>query len=222
MKNKTASSTTAKLPCPLCQVEDSYPFHKDKRRHYWRCRHCALVFVSAGQRLDRDAEKAIYDLHENDPSDTGYRRFLSRISEPLGQWLDGNRKGLDFGCGPGPLLAAMMEEQGHRMSVYDHFYAADLSVFDVAYDFITATEVVEHLFDPAAELHRLWCCLKPGGVLAVMTKLVIDRQAFANWHYKNDPTHVCFFSRETFEWLAEELGGEVRFVDKDVIFLQKP
>lgn len=54
-----------------------------------------------------------------------------------------------------------------------------------------------------------------------MTKMVIDQAAFGNWHYKLDPTHVCFFSRETFLWWASQSGSDVTFVGNDVILLRK-
>ncbi len=115
----------------------------------------------------------------------------------------------------------MFEEIGHSMAIYDQFYARDSSVLERSYDFITATEVLEHLHHPRRELDRLWGLLKPGGSLGVMTKLVRDPEAFAGWHYKNDPTHVCFFSRSTFEWLAAEWRAELTFVDKDVMLFYK-
>ena len=208
-------------PCPLCHVDGSMLFGEDPRRRYWRCPCCALVFVGRNDLVTAKEEKAEYDLHKNDPEDSGYRRFLSRLFTPLQLRLADNALGLDFGCGPGPTLSVMAAECGLRMRLYDPFYAPDQSVLEVCYDFITATEVVEHLHHPGGELDRLWHLLKPGGILAVMTKLVIDQQAFQNWHYKNDRTHVRFFSRPTFHWLAEKWQAQLAFIDKDVIFLQK-
>ena len=89
------------------------------------------------------------------------------------------------------------------------------------YDFITTTEVVEHLHYPRRELDRLWDILKPGGSLGVMTKLVRDRAAFATWHYISEPTHVCFFSRSTFQWLADEWQADLMFEGNDVILFEK-
>lgn len=208
-------------PCPLCGETHNEFYFRDKRREYRQCRRCALVFVPAQQRLSADDEKAIYDLHENDVNDAGYVRFLTRMAEPLLQRLPQNAMGLEFGCGPGPALAQILEGAGHSVALYDLFYYPDQSVFDAQYDFITATEVVEHLYGPGEELARLWGCLKNGGWLGVMTKLVIDKERFANWHYKNDLTHVCFFSRETFEWLAEQFDAELTFVGADVVLLGK-
>jgi len=131
-------------------------------------------------------------------------------------------RGLDFGCGPGPTLSVMFEELGYPMAIYDLFYAADESVLEIEYDFVTATEVVEHLQSPKQSLNRMWRCVKPGGHLGIMSKLVIDQKAFANWHYKNDDTHICFYSEETFGWLARQWRTEPVFVGKDVIIFQKP
>jgi hypothetical protein len=53
-----------------------------------------------------------------------------------------------------------------------------------------------------------------------MTKLVRDQAAFASWHYKNDPTHVCFYSEETWRWWARQHGASVEIIGADVILLQ--
>lgn len=130
-------------------------------------------------------------------------------------------RGLDFGSGPGPTLSVMFEELGYRMAIYDPFYAANESVLEMEYDFVTATEVVEHLQHPGQSLHKMWRCVKPGGYLGIMTKRVVDQEAFANWHYKNDETHICFYSNETFGWLAGKWQTEPVFVENDVVIFQK-
>ena len=179
------------------------------------------MFVPPEQYLSAWAEKAEYDLHQNSPDDDGYRNFLSRLTEPLLERLSPGSVGLDFGCGPGPALSSMFAGAGHQMTLYDPFYAPDMTVFDGKYDFITATEVVEHLHRPGEELERLWAALQPGGWLGVMTKMVIDREAFGRWHYKEDQTHVCFFSKEVFAWLAERWQVTAVFVGNDVVLLNK-
>lgn len=116
----------------------------------------------------------------------------------------------------------MFREVGHTVALYDHFYAKNSAALQQTYDFITATEVVEHLHDPATIFSQLWTLLKPGGYLGLMTKLVQDQEAFTTWHYKNDLTHVCFFSRATFEWLAHQWQAELEFFDNDVMLFHKP
>jgi SAM-dependent methyltransferase len=210
------------LHCPLCGDQGgSDHFHRDRYRDYYRCRRCQLIHVPPSQRLSWNAEKAEYDKHQNSPDDPGYRKFLSRLFVPLNSRLRPASHGLDFGSGPGPTLSVMFEEAGHRVSLFDPSYAPDKEPFTAQYDFITATEVVEHLHDPAADLARLWSILKPGGWLGIMTKLALDEAAFSRWHYKNDPTHVCFFSSETMEWLAGQWQTDLQQIGSDVFLFEK-
>jgi 2-polyprenyl-3-methyl-5-hydroxy-6-metoxy-1,4-benzoquinol methylase len=116
----------------------------------------------------------------------------------------------------------MFAEAGYPTAIYDPIYAPNADVWQTTYDFITASEVAEHLYKPMIELQRLWDVLKPGGWLGIMTKRVINEQAFARWHYKNDPTHVCFFSEPTFVWLASHWHAELEIVGADVVLFRKP
>ncbi len=207
--------------CPLCHEKTHDEFYHDQRRTYFVCHTCHLVFVPPEQFLSEVDEKTAYDHHQNSPTDPEYRRFLSRLFLPLQERLVPNSHGLDFGSGPGPTLSVMFEEMGHAVMLYDHFYAHNPSALSQSYDFITATEVVEHLHDPATILSQLWTLVKAGGYLGLMTKLVRDQEAFATWHYKNDLTHVCFFSRSTFEWLADQWESKLEFFHNDVMLFSK-
>lgn len=213
--------------CPLCEAESASLFHQDQtkrsQREYYRCSDCYLVFVPSSFFLPPELEKAEYDLHENALEDAGYGRFLNRFWQPLSSKLKEQSSILEFGCGPGPLLAKMMTAEGHEVSLYDHFYYPDKEVLKPrSYDVVTATEVFEHLHQPKQVLESCLSWVKPEGWLAIMTKLVTDQAAFAYWHYKNDMTHVIFFSEETFAWIAKQYGLTAVFADKDVILLRKP
>jgi len=215
-------SNPIELSCPLCAAVDSKPYHQDKRRRYNQCGYCQLVFVDPDQRLSAAAEKGEYDLHQNVIGDVGYEKFLSRLARPMMARLSAPMQGLDFGCGDGPALSELFVGGGFTMSNYDLFYRDDRTLLQRKYHFITATEVVEHLFEPGVVLRQLWALLRVGGHLGLMTKLVTNREAFSQWHYKNDQTHVCFFSAETFEWLAQSLGAQLEIIGGDVIILSKP
>ena len=212
---------TGETHCPLCAGVEIYPYFTDKRRPYLSCDNCGLVFVPPAWFPDREAERAEYDLHRNHIDDPGYRAFLSRLAKPLVQRLEQGARGLDFGCGPGPALAHMLREAGFEVALYDSFYLPDKRPLNSRYDFICATEVVEHLQRPGVELARLWSLLRPGGWLGIMTKLVRDQQAFASWHYKNDPTHICFFSEDTWRWWAGQQGASLEIIGTDVILLRR-
>ncbi|MCE9686067.1 class I SAM-dependent methyltransferase [Shewanella sp. AS16] len=217
------SVTQAAAPiCPLCHGMDSHLFHRDKRRAYFQCRRCQLVSVPAGYHLSAAEEKAEYDKHDNWLDDPGYRRFLARTLNPLLTRLSPGARGLDFGCGEGAVLSRMAQEAGFEMSNYDLYYARNDALLERSYDFVTLTEVIEHVADAAALLTLLDGLLARGGVLAVMTKRVLSQEAFGRWHYKNDPTHINFYSVASFEWLAAQLGWRLEIVEADVVFLHKP
>jgi hypothetical protein len=207
--------------CPLCDGAGATRYHEDRTRAYWRCRRCALVFVPPESRVDAAAEKARYDQHQNDPSDARYRAFLARLADPLLKLVPPGAVGLDFGSGPGPTLGPMLREAGLRVFLYDVFYAPDPDVWTRRYDFITATEVAEHLHHPRTDLDRCYAALTPGGVLGVMTKWVTEQPAFAASRYIRDPTHVCFFSRDTCQWIAHRWGSTVEFPAVDIAFFRR-
>jgi|TARA_R100000049_G_C1957202_1_gene116296 SAM-dependent methyltransferase len=209
------------LPCPLCGAA-SHWLLDDRKRSYWQCEHCLMVHVPARWQLTAEQEKAEYDRHENHPDDPGYRRFLSRLAEPLLARLPAAGSGLDFGCGPGPALAMMLREHGHQVALHDLYYHPNPEALRQQWDFITATEVVEHLAAPREVLEQLWQCLKPGGWLGLMTKRVISPEAFSRWHYKSDPTHISFFSEQSFRWLAAKWQAELDLIGADVALLRKP
>lgn len=209
------------MTCPLCMTDDLHEYFRDRHRDYYQCRNCQLVFVPAWQFLTEIDEKKRYDLHQNAPHDPDYRRHLGRLFHPLGPRLAPGSRGLDFGSGPGPALSRMFEEAGHSMALFDRFYEQNTEALRRQYDFITATEVLEHLHDPRGELDRLWSCLKPGGWLGIMTAPVAEQEAFPKWYYKNDPTHVCFYSQRTFGWLARQWDADMIVVDRDVLLFCK-
>lgn len=213
--------------CILCGDNRLDLFYQDfsetYRSDYYRCENCSLIFAPDRHRPAPDEEIERYDQHENDPGDKRYRAFLGRLFEPMNASIPPGSFGLDFGSGPGPTLHLMFEEQGHTMKIYDPFYADDPSVFKDTYDFITTTEVVEHLHRPGEEFERLWSCLRTGGYLGIMTGMegTGSMEAFADWHYRLDDTHVAFYSRKTFRWLATHWNAHVTFHEHDVTIFRK-
>ncbi len=207
--------------CPICDNGEKQAFFSDIERQYYRCSCCDLIFVPREYHLSESEERARYDSHNNDPNDLRYRNFFNQLLTPLLAILPGNSYGLDFGSGPGPTLSLMLEECGHKVDLYDKFYVQNEVVFENCYDFITATEVVEHLARPLKDLNLLAGILRKGGVLAIMTEIVSPQLDFTNWYYKNDPSHVCFFSEKTFVYLANLLGLEIATLSERVIILRK-
>jgi hypothetical protein len=208
---------------------------RTRKRRYMRCPVCDAIQCHSDDLPSPEEEQERYDEHNNDLADRRYRTYLEGFIDaavepyvrsvprgpgPSGETearsVTGGRTGpriLDFGSGPQPALAHLLEERGYRVSIYDPFFAADEDVLDGSrcrYDGITAVEVVEHLFFPGAELNRLASLMGTGGVLAVRTGIFAgDTDDFRNWWYRRDISHVFFWTDETVRWTGRTYGLEV-------------
>lgn len=216
-----AQPTTDAQTCTLCAAQAAH-FLTVAKCSYFRCPTCHLRFLDPAQHPGQDAEHAHYLHHENDVHDPRYRQFLSKLADPLLARLPNHAAGLDYGCGPGPALAAMLREAGHDMALYDPFFAPDSATLQPCYDFVTCTETAEHFHHPQQEFERLSAMIRPGGWLAVMTCFQTDDAHFASWHYRKDPTHVVFYRAETFAHLAANWGWTCEVPVKDVVLMQRP
>ena len=209
------------IHCPLCGTE-AKAFTKDRSRSYLRCPECALIFVPPTLHLSPDEEKSRYDLHQNNPSDSGYRTFLNRLFQPLETKLSPGACGIDFGCGPGPTLSRMFEEAGYECAVYDPFYAKFPAALESQYDYLTCSETMEHMVQPGKEFERFLTLVKPGGWIGIMTQLHDEAPVpFERWHYKDDDTHISFFSKQSFQWLENAYRLHLEFHPKGVVLFQR-
>lgn len=211
------------IECPLCKSQRTTLYldlsHHKNGRKYYECSECSLVYADDSSWLNPQEEKERYENHINDPLDNAYRNFLDKLLIPLAPHLSKGAEGLDFGCGPGPTISTMMGERGFKMNNYDPFFHDDKSVLERKYDFITCTEVLEHMFRPMIELKLLRSIVNEKGVVGLMTEFVPAKEKFSSWYYKNDPTHVSFYSKKTFEWIAAQLDCEVQFEGNSVAIL---
>lgn len=210
----------APAACPVCLAAGPLPFQTVGERRYWRCAACQARFLDPAQRPDLATERACYRDHDNDAGDPGYRRFLARLAGPLLARLAPGSRGLDYGCGPGPALAAMLIEAGHEVALYDPLFAPNRAPLAGCYDFVTCSETAEHFHRPAEEFDRLAAMLRPGGWLALMTCFQTDDARFADWHYRRDPTHVVFYREATFRHLAARRGWRCEIPAKDIALLR--
>ncbi|AHE97898.1 class I SAM-dependent methyltransferase [Thioalkalivibrio paradoxus] len=208
--------------CPVCLAESSRLFATIGERDYLRCGACEATFLCRDQLPTPEVEIAEYRLHRNRVDDRAYREFLGQLAQPLLARLKPRRHGLDYGCGPAPALAAIFEEAGHRVRLYDPFFHRDPEALERRYDFVTCTEVAEHFHHPAREFDRLAALLRPGGWLAIQTCFQTDDAAFARWNYRRDPTHVVFYRKRSFAAIARRHGWHCEFPARNVALLRNP
>lgn len=193
----------------------------DERR-YFECPRCELVYLDPAHHLSIDAERSRYELHENDAADAEYVRFLRRLADPVIERLAPGARGLDFGCGPAPVLAEQLTSAGFPCVAYDPFFAPDETLLSERYDYVTSSEVVEHARNPASMFATLRELLAPGGLLGVMTRFRPRNASFADWWYRRDPTHVCFYSEATMRWIGLRHGWQTDFPKPNITIFTAP
>lgn len=191
--------------CRLCN-ELSPIFHISNDNYYLQCPNCDGIFISKQFLPDDSCEIDRYTAHNNDVTDTGYQKFVSSITTSILNDFAKKHKGLDFGSGTGPVITAVLREKGYHIETYDPYFDFRPELLNDRYDYIACCEVVEHFHNPQLEFEKLQFLLNPNGKLYIMTDLYHDEIAFDNWYYKNDPTHVFFYKKSTFEWIANTFG----------------
>ena len=196
------------MKCPVCQNSSEAFLDPSSRIRYHACGACGYLHKDPQHHQDLAGQKARYDLHQNHPDDPGYRAYFQRFLDFVLPFIPHHGgKALDFGSGESDLLASMLEEKGFDPMRYDPIYHPDSAYVSEAFDLIVSTEVFEHLDDPLRTLWHLAEHLKPGGYLALQTQFLPEsREAFLNWYYRLDPTHIGFFTPETLEVMARACG----------------
>jgi SAM-dependent methyltransferase len=207
--------------CPLCSCLFAEVVLKDGEKVYFDCSLCRLRYLAPESHLSPEEEKKRYLHHENRVDDPKYREFLRPLFERVAEQVKPPAEGLDYGAGTGPALAAMFQESGYGMRLYDPFFHPDEASLGRTYDFVAVSETSEHFREPGKEFARLKKLLKPGGWLAVMTLMWEPETPFGTWHYRLDPTHIAFYKRETFRWITDHYQfSYLEYHDPRVILLK--
>ena len=206
--------------CKLCQSPTVEAYLSHRQSLYHACGTCQLIFKDENCLISEEEELAIYNCHQNSIDDPCYvayfNRFLEHAVFPYVS-KSSSKKGFDYGSGPSPVLAQILErDYGYQMDIYDLFYAPKNPCEGKKYDLVTCTEVVEHLQDPLTLFHLFRQLLKPDGILAVMTQFHHnDLSHFQNWHYVRDRSHIAFYTPVTMGYLANQAGLKVLYTDSE-------
>lgn len=201
--------------CKICSksVQPIYDAQYDHRYYY--CGSCDFIFLDENKIISPDQEKKEYSFHQNSFKNEGYvnmfREFIENAIRPCKAEI---KTALDFGSGPGPVLAELLRQEGFETDIYDKHFSPKKVYLNKKYDLITATEVFEHLKDPLATLKLLKSLLSPHGILAIMTLFhPNNEEEFKKWWYRRDSTHITFYTPKTFEYMAKLLGMKVLATD---------
>jgi SAM-dependent methyltransferase len=207
------------MNCTLCQKPLSISIDTE----YFHCQNCQAYVMKQALWLDPKAEKERYDMHKNDIYDARYRDFVSPISNAIKSDFTAKHQGLDYGCGPGPVIAKVLEEANYQVRLYDPYYQPDETYLTELYDYIFSCEVFEHFTQPKAEIEKLVGLLKPKGRIYIMTD-PYDASIgipFENWYYRKDPTHVFIYTYDTMRYIAQNFPLKLVCMEKRLIVFEK-
>ena len=212
------------VKCRICGQAAYLMEHEKLEKHYYHCVYCDYIFMDEKEIISHEAEKHRYDQHKNTLDNRGYVNmfecFIEQAIIPYENQID---TALDFGCGPGPVLAYLLKQRGIQVDVYDIYFQPKKVYENKKYNLITSTEVFEHLKYPMEQASTLLQRLTPNGILALMTSFHSnDVEQFSKWWYRKDDTHIGFFNAKTFEYIAKANNAKVIFNnDKNICVLQK-
>lgn len=207
------------MNCLLCQSK-CHPFSQNPFGNFWTCPHCRAICRDPEAFLSSQAEKDRYQHHQNALDDPNYQAYFKHIIDQAIQPfcnLGPDCLALDYGSGPQPVLAHVLEQDyGQPMENYDPYFAPNRAVIDQqTYHLITCIEVAEHFYQPNQEFTRLANLLKKHGKLIISTRFApINKSQFDHWWYMHDPTHVCFYCQETFQYIAQSYGFQILASDQ--------
>jgi SAM-dependent methyltransferase len=227
-------------PCNLCgelkQIEVVF-----RRSGYSivRCRSCGMVYTNRipdADEMDRIYQDGYFGVdgkYAGEGVDSSRVNAEQRVAQLLARPGMGRDCWLDVGCATGSFLLAARPQVDRVEGIEYSAHAAqrartaglervrtgdflELELDGDAYDLVSMWDVIEHLADPSAAVHRAFQVLKAGGWLTLSTGDVgslAARIMGRYWHLMTPPQHLYFFSRPTITRLLAGAGFETIQID---------
>lgn len=209
------------MTCLICGSQQLNSIHCSSGEVYHHCQDCDYIFLQPKFRLSSDAEKGRYLEHNNDISDPRYLQYLEKTWKKISAQV---KSGLvmDFGCGPSRGLKQVLKDQDYEVVSYDPiFYPINFEERVNQVDAVFCSEAIEHSYEPLPTFRQMNRVLKNDGWITLRTAFHPGAEAFNDWWYKDDATHVGFFSEKTLEQVAETLGWKIQHIHSPYVVFQK-
>lgn len=195
------------------------------------CGHAFLLGEFPPERL-RDLysnyyPRSTFDLESYRPYQEtgGFKAWLDGDKNSPFRWVPRNVRVLDIGCGFGESLGyhqargcevyGVEADENIRRVADKYGYKVNVGLFDPEvyeanfFDYVTMSQVIEHVTDPAQTLRGIARVLKTGGVAILSTPNAggwgarLFGRRWINWHA---PYHLQFFSLRSMQLAAEQAG----------------
>ncbi len=205
------------MGCTLCKKKETEVWNDKRGRSYNYCRNCGFIYLPEEQQLPPDKEKLRYQLHHNSQDNRGYIEYLNNfIDSAVAPYLEKGNSILDFGSGPDPCLTDLLKSRGFNTCSYDPFFAPGNKWKEKKFDGVISLEVFEHLRTPAMEIEELIKVLDKGGKLIIRTLLHNeDHNFFMKWWYREDITHISFYSEKTINFICSKWQFELLSINSN-------
>lgn len=216
--------------CPVCSITAGKLLGEKNGFDILRCKTCGSLFSN---KKDEAITASDYSEYYNENNLTVPAFTLDVIGEVIAKFdsYRQNNRLLDVGCGAGSLLekAAELnwEVEGVEVSssAVESLRRKNLKVFhgtlteaaypDDYFDVVTASEVIEHVEDPAEVLREIARILRPKGLLWMTTPNgngISTKVLGTNWSVIAPPEHLHLFSAKGLRKLLTEAGfSDCRF-----------
>jgi hypothetical protein len=161
-------------------------------------------------------------MHDNSESNSGYVRFLNAVAETAISYTPENGSILDFGCGKNAVLAGILSKKGVQSDSYDPLFGYYIDFSEKKYDTIILCEVIEHIRNLHDEISLIQKLLKLDSNVIIRTQQHPSLELFPQWWYRQDSTHINFFSDRALEYLAALINRACVHTQYKDIFVLTP
>lgn len=191
-------------------------------KEYRQCGDCGGIFLARDFLPSAEAERKRYELHRNSSEDSGFRTYLERFIDPVLAAVGDIGTIFDYGSGPEPVLVSLLQARGYDVRGWDPFFAPETPPFEGGADLVVCHEVAEHFFEPRRDFALMAAQVKAGGTLAIGTMVLPEGKSipegcrssesievqkfFSSWWYRQDSTHVSFYSETALRITGESAG----------------
>lgn len=239
VKSFFANKAFIEMPCLACFGDDITPAFEKLGFHYVVCKNCGTLFANPRPGFDvlddfyTNSPSMTFWVNDFFKPVAEVRRakiFLPR-AESVSKLIDSNNKLVgDIGAGFGIFLDELrkIKPQNNYIAVEPSLKMADICKekgfevmcscleeidgFEDKFDLLTAFELLEHLYEPASFLYKIYSLLKPGGYLYLTTLNGMGFDILLLWEKSKSvypPHHLNFFNINSIQLLMKKVGFSI-------------